>query len=149
MKRDEQEALQGLTGIELIRRKPEMFAGEKPWGSSLSVDLIKDIVCLGAMPATVEQVKSWWVVSSEKDWLSSGGGVDLNPFKGVVRIPELGAFAIRTEVVIAALSVAVVTSGSDGTTWIAGDEDKISLPAEIDRKIKNIKKGRLVAFMME
>jgi len=149
MTQDEPEALQGLQGVEVIRRKPEMFAGEKPWGPRLSADLIKDIVYLDAMPATVARGNKWWVVSSEKDWLSSGNGFDLGPFRGVVRIPEIGAFAIRTEVVIAALSVAVVTSGSDGTTWIVGDKVKIPLPAEINQQIENIEKGRIVAFMIE
>ena len=137
--------------FEVIRRKPEMYAGEKPWGPNLAVGLVKDLVHLNVMPATVEKIDGWWVVSSAKDWLLQADcGISLEVFSNITRNLAIGRYAIREETVIAALADAVVTVGSGGlATWIAGDENHWPLPAGLTKKISNISPGRLVAFRFD
>jgi hypothetical protein len=135
--------------IEVIRRKPKMFAGDKPWGPSLASYLLKDLIYLDAMPATVEQVNDWWVIFSENDWLLQPDGVvSLDVFSNIIRNLKIGRYAIRAEVVIAALAKAAVTLKRQKIDWVAGDPAKSPLPDSIAHRAST-SAGRIVAFTVE
>ena len=135
--------------IEAIRRKPHMYAGDKPWGPSLASLLVRDIVYLNALPAAVEQINDWWVISSEKDWLlQPDGAVSLDVFSNIIRNLKIGRYAIRAEVVIAALTKAAVTLKGQKIDWVAGDPAKSPLPDIVAHKA-SIGAGRIVAFTVE
>jgi len=127
-----------------------MYAGEKPWGPNLAIDLMKDLVHLDALPATIERADGWWIISSAKDWLiQKGNTVSLDVFSKITRNLAIGRYAIRAETVIAALADAVVTLGSDGVAWIAGNEERWPLPAELNKKHRDLRTGRIVAFRID
>jgi hypothetical protein len=148
MKQYTSEDIQVVKGTDAIRKRPDMYAGKKPWGPNLAGSLMQDLVALNALPAKIEKIDEWWLISSEKDWLiTSAGTVSHAVFSKMIPIPEAGRYAFHTEVVIAALADALVTFGTEGITWINGGSKKWSLPAEIRKEQNNKGKGRFTAFI--
>jgi hypothetical protein len=120
---------------------------KKPWGKKFAASLIEELVYLTAIPACVENVDGWWIISSEEDWLATvEGNISLKAFSQFMPDPAKRVNSSRSEVIIAALADAVVTCGREGTTWINGDKDQWTLPEKITRQAATIGQGRIVAF---
>jgi hypothetical protein len=77
--------------------------------------------------------------------MSEAGVVSFEPFRRLIPMPSGGRLHVRTEVILTALTDAVVTSGVDGTTWISGDPTHWKLPSDLDLSPLS-QKGRIVAF---
>jgi hypothetical protein len=76
--------------------------------------------------------------------LSEDGQVSVEPFHRLMPMPRGGLFYTRTEVLLTALTDAVVTCGADGTTWISGSAADWTLPGDLD--VSRRQSGRMVAF---
>ena len=137
-------------GISLIRKRPQMYGGERPWGPSFAANLSDNVIYLGALPVHVYANDGWWIISSERDWLlTAQGSISYEAFSKFLPDPAKRANSLRTEVVIAALADAVVTCGRDGIKWITGDPLQRALPDELTDRMSGIGKGRLVAFTID
>jgi hypothetical protein len=137
-------------GISLIRKRPQMYGGERPWGPSFAANLAENVIYLGVLPVYVHHFDGWWTVSSEKDWLlGTDGSVSYAAFSNFLPDPAKRANSLRSEVVIAALADAVVTCGRDGTKWITGDPRQRSLPSGLSDRMAAIDKGRVVSFSID
>jgi hypothetical protein len=132
--------------VALIQRKPSSFVGDDPNGAYFVGRLVQDLILLDAGPLRMARSGSWYSVSAERDWLMSEGGlISFEPFRRLMSMTSGGRLYDRTEVIIAALTDAVVTSGVDGVTWINGGPDHWKLPSDLDLSLTS-KKGRIVAF---
>jgi len=132
--------------VTFIRRRPDRFVGDNPTGASFAARVVEDLILLDAGPLRVERNGSWYSISADKDWLvSEDGTVSLEAFHRLVPMPSGGLFHDRAEVLLTALADAVVTSGSDGTNWISGDEAIWKLPSELELLLPP-KRGRIIAF---
>lgn len=135
--------------VAVIRKTPRTYAGDKPWGPKFADSLMQDLIYLDALPARVERLEGWWIVSSDRDWLTSAdGSVNLEAFSRPFPKPAPVVNSIRTEVLIAALANAVVTCGRDGLKWINGDPDRWPPSPELVKKLSSIGTGRIVAFII-
>jgi hypothetical protein len=109
--------------------------------------LVRDLLFQGAESIGIKKVGDWWRVSSSKDWLEKDGVISMLPFSKIIHFPVAGQNAMRNEVVIAALSKALLTVGADGTNWIAGSPEDFKLPNELATEITDCKSGRMIAFL--
>ena len=135
--------------ISFIRKRPSSFMANDPNGAHFVGRLVQDLMLLDAGPVRVARSGSWYSVSAEKDWLMSEDGVlSLAPFRRFVPMPNAGQNCDRAEVIIAALTDAVVTLGVDGVTWISGESALWPLPGDLDLSPTS-QKGRTVAFHFE
>jgi hypothetical protein len=101
---------------------------------------------LDAGPLRVARHGDWYSIAAEKDWLmSEDGAISFEPFHRVISMPSGGMFYIRGEVILTALTDAVVTSGVDGVTWISGEPADWTLPDDLALSLRP-RKGRIVAF---
>jgi hypothetical protein len=142
-----QPTFQPVDAIGHIRRQQQMYLRD---GIARAEDLVErmlsDIVWLDALPAKVERAGSWWIVSSEKEWLMTlAGAVSLEVFRTIVPIPRRGPNDMRADVVVAAFARAVVTAGPEGVTWVVGDAATFPLPNGISLHRSS---GRTVAFTL-
>lgn len=127
-----------------------MYAGEKPWARRFGAWLMRDLIFLDALPARIERISGWWFVSADRDWLASNEGViDMQPFFHIVNFPAVGQFGFRTEILLTALADGLVTSGTNGITWIRGDPETLQLPYATSLDPPNGGQGRLLAFKIE
>ena len=135
--------------ISLIRKDPSMYAGHGPWGPGFAADLVRDLVFLDALPAQVENYGDWWVVSSAKDWLvCSSGRLSFEPFFRIVPIPEAGHACFRTEILLTAFADCVITFGSEGPTWVVGEEHRDALPTQLSSHPSIADSRRSVAYLL-
>lgn len=116
--------------------------------SYLAAEFVRDLVLTGSIPIHVDMIDEWWIVRSDKDWLTQpDGSVSLWNFHHVVPLPEAGREACRGEALLTAFADVVVTRGAtDEVTWITGDGSRWVLPNEILDQFTQLKSGRIVAF---
>jgi hypothetical protein len=142
------EDIEVRSSLDVIRRHPSMYAGDPPRGPRLVEALVRDLVLLDALPVRIERFGSWWKVDSDKDWLKVDGTVSLEPFHKIITLPPPQHLGVRTEVLIAVLADAAVTCGTDGLTWIVGDQHRWPLPEAMKLAVP-IRDGRTVAFTID
>jgi hypothetical protein len=136
--------------IAFLRKRPDTYAGGRPWGPRFAARLAHDLVLLSNLPIHIERIDSWWVVSSEKDWLvTADGAVSTKPFFHIVAFPAAGDNSHRSEVLLTAFADVVVTCGVDGLTWIRPDARCPPLSDGVRGACSRIGRGRLVAFQIE
>ncbi len=129
---------------ETIRQRADWYAGGTPHGLHMALGMVRDLLVRYQLPVRIDHADGWWVITSAKDWLTPDDNGDA--FSDVMPLPEGGAFAIRTEVVIASLSRAVVSAGAGGVRWIIGDPASDPLPASVNDDLANDGHGRVLAF---
>lgn len=135
------------SAADAIRRKPEMFAGPKPWARTLSEKIVKDFLLLGAMPVDVENVDGWWIVYAGQDkMIGPDGKLSLDHFNDLRHYPGAGINSCKIGPVVAALCDAVVTTGLDGTTWITGKGSEWDIPVQLQQVRPGFENGRSIAF---
>lgn len=131
--------------VAFIRERHDQFVGDCPTGAYFAARLVQDLVLLDAVPVRVARSGSWYCVSAGRDWLASDrGAVSFEPFHCLMPMESGGRLYDRTEVILTALTDAVVTFGIDGTTWISGEPAHWKLPNDLD--LSPSSKGRIVAF---
>jgi hypothetical protein len=135
--------------IAVLRRRPSMYAGEKPRGPRFAGRLMHDLILLGALPARIDQIEGWWVIFADKDWLAADGVFSTRPFFHIIAFPVAGDNSYRTEVLLTAFADAVVTCGVEGCTWISGDAERWPLPDRLKTEISTIGRRRLIAFRID
>jgi hypothetical protein len=108
-----------------------------------------DLILLGALPAHVDQIEGWWVVSADEDWLAADGVFSTRPFFNIVAFPAAGDNSHRAEVLLTAFADAVVTCGVEGCAWIVGDADHWPLPDRLKVEISTVGRRRLIAFRID
>jgi hypothetical protein len=120
--------------VTIIRKSPRMYLGgvAEATGQHLAARLMTDLVWLGALPAEVRKIESWWVVASKQDWLVGEGRANVDiAFSKIVPFPEAGVNSFRSEILLSAFADAVITVDASGTRWIKGTERGLTLPATI------------------
>ncbi len=132
--------------IAFIRKRPQMFVGDDPIGADFVKRIVSDLILLDAGPLRVARHGDWYAIAAEKDWLmSEDGTVSFEPFHRLIPMPSGGLFYDRAEVILNALTDAVVTSGADGVTWISGDATHWPLPDDLELMPPSTT-GRMIAF---
>jgi hypothetical protein len=136
--------------MEIMKKNPKMYLNgcETPTGELLAARLISDLVYLKSLPAHVAVFERWWVITSDKDWLSalSPPADTKSAFWMIVPLPQAGPNSHRSEVLLTAFADAVVTCGQEGLIWIKGDPESFPLPETIIAS--KIDSGRLIAFVI-
>jgi hypothetical protein len=137
--------------IAWIRLNRRMFLGGLPIvGPHLAAQVIRDVIWLGALAASVSKIEAWWWILAEQDWLmSNDGNVSLDPFFSIVPFPAKGRNSHRSEVLLTAFADAVVTRAGDETKWITGGPDNFPLPQAFALELENVRRGRILAFRIE
>jgi hypothetical protein len=134
--------------VAVIRRRPLMYAGEKPWGQRFASRLMDDLILHG-VPAHLETIEGWWIILTGKDWLAPDGAISTKPFFHITAFPAAGVNSMRTEVLLTAFADAVVIWGEEGCIWIRGDADHWHLPDRLKAQGANIGQRRLVACKID
>jgi hypothetical protein len=130
--------------IDVIRRRPTMYLGvDTPTAQVLAGRMVSSLVWLDALPAGVSHLGEWWVIRSERDWLSADGPSSLAAFSRILPLPGAGANSMRSEVLLTAFAECVVTAGTDGVSWIKGGGG--ALPNTLTPPVG----GRWVAFTLK
>ncbi len=112
-----------ITPLQIVNKKPEVYVGERPWRPRLLQMVVSDLYFLSVFPFTVQSDSIWTSVHSPIDWLQQPGGkIDLSIFFQMRRLKERGNFAIRSELLLAALADAVVTASPNDVNWITGNQ---------------------------
>jgi len=73
----------------------------------------------------------------------------MEPFFRFMPLPSAGHAAHRTEILINAFAEAVFTAGSNGLTWISGDQNRYPVPIQLIEDPPKIGCGRYVAFRID
>jgi hypothetical protein len=139
--------IRGVDPVATVRARPSTYAGEEPRGPRLAALLVRDLIWLDALPASVERFEDWWLIATDCDWLAlNNDSVSMKPFFEIVNFPIVGQFGMRTEILINALAEAVVTWGSDGETWISDRGSASPVPAAVSARVSELGTGRLLAY---
>jgi hypothetical protein len=133
----------------IIRLKPHLYVSGKPFGLHMTLHLVRDLLVEGANGIDVMRSANWWLIRSGMDWLcDQSGEVTLEPFSMIIPFPKAGIEGMRSEVVIASLSEAVVTCGRDGVNWIKGSRSEWAMPPDIVGKLVPSSNGRTLASLL-
>lgn len=141
-----------------IRRDAARFGLGERRGEALVCRLVADAVFSGATHVEACRVRDWRIVQAREDWVLVAGrfthpeiatGLTTKAlFQRIIEFPSQGRFHPRAEVLVNALAEAVVTSGSDGVTWISGENQCQTLPAGLKLSPLPEGFGRLIAFKL-
>jgi hypothetical protein len=72
----------------------------------IAAQLMRDLILTSAVPASVDCLEGWWIVSSKRDWLVQPDGlVSLWNFSHIVHFPEAGREACRSEILLKAFAM--------------------------------------------
>jgi hypothetical protein len=138
--------------VAVLRKRPDTYIGDLPWGPRLAAGMALDLVLLGALPMRADRRDDWWLVESDVDWLntSSGPRTDKDPFKFIVPLHQYGQYAFRSEILLSAFADVVVTGSGGQLDWITGgtEADVSRLPKVWADRFAKDHKGRFVAFMV-
>jgi hypothetical protein len=142
--------LQSLTGIDVIRRRPDMYAGpgwEHP--ERLASGLVDNVLLLGASQVEVHHVGEWWIVSSDDDWLAYHNQLSVSEtFERLLPIPLPHLVnSCRFEAVVYALADAVFTAKGGELLVLKGDEAEVRLLLA-DPLLRRLEEKRTVGFTM-
>ncbi|MBE9607531.1 hypothetical protein IAI18_21890 [Acetobacteraceae bacterium H6797] len=140
------EDLQINTLRDLVRANPRMYIGGEPQGLFLASNLSGELLFRGCKAVQVERACNWWKVTADTDWFRDEAGRISSDAFTVLRFPERGLNAIRSEPVIAAIADAVVTIGADGVKWIVGNETAWPTPAAFSPLPASLEPGRCLIF---
>ena len=134
---------------DLVRLKPHLYVGGKPFGLHMTLHLVRDLLVEGSNNIDVMRIDNWWLIRSGMDWLcDKSGEVVLEPFSMIIPFPKAGLDGMRSEVVIASLSQAVFTCGRDGVKWVVSSPSEWTIPADLNSKVAPPPNGRSLAFIV-
>jgi hypothetical protein len=132
--------------IAIIRMRPKMYIGDHPTGARFMGSVVEDLLLLDAGPLHVAKDGFWHRVYAERDWLiTENGSVSFEPFRRLIPMPSGGRLYDRMEVILVALTDAVVTVGRDGINWISGQPGQLESAGEPDLSLPS-PEGRVLAF---
>ena len=139
--------IQVLSGIELIRQKPQMYFAGAVTASAISSYLVDDALRLGAGHVRVDSVQRWWIVSADVDWLRLPEDrvisidrlfVGLHPYPSRIN-------GIRSEVFVGAFAETAYVASPGEFSAVVGDAP---LPEAISRVLCPPPCVRSVAFVV-
>jgi hypothetical protein len=136
--------------IEVIRRNPTLYGGDRPRGARLAAAVARDLIQSGDIPVNIDLVAGWWLITCQKDWLSVDGRDNASHWSRMIPTPHFGPESIRAEVVLTALSRGLLTLSHGKIQWLTQEVD---IPAELrgrlDKLLETKFSGRAVAFIAE
>jgi hypothetical protein len=130
-----EEDLSLTNGLEWTRFHPErFFKSGVANGFEVSTHVLCDVVFSGGR-CLVERFDEWWLVASNKDWMSHDQYSPLELFERVVAAPYLGVNSMRAEVIVRAFaSEVMIFSRQDGwRSAMAGADAGDNLPTFTER----------------
>jgi hypothetical protein len=128
-----------------VRSKPEMFFGkEEPDALDLLNYVMLDLLEIGRGECRIRQAGSWWLVSSDRDWMAHQTLSVIELFQRVVPAPEHGRNAMRGEVLLNAFAQDAMTLSSSERLVVRGE----SAPDEVIAVVDNSWAQRSLLFRM-
>ncbi|HEY3847168.1 MAG TPA: hypothetical protein VGL95_08650 [Acetobacteraceae bacterium] len=136
--------------VALIRRHPDVYAGEAPRAARLAAKMTGDLLQFGARSVSAEMFGSWWVVTSQSDWLTINGVYHADYWHRIVAAPEIGLEAMRPEVLLTAFSRVLITVARESMEFIVGNEiGNAALQMRLRALLVPEFRGRAVGFLIE
>lgn len=147
-----------VDAIKAIRHDPAKYGFADHRGPALVCRVVSDAVFSDVTNVEVRRSGDWWIVQAQEDWLVRAAALthrvvaaDLaieSLFRRIVELPRRGRFSPRAEVFLTALAEAVVTFGGDGVIWISGEDQRGTLPPDLNLSSLPKGCGRLIAFKL-
>jgi hypothetical protein len=137
-----------VTGLDVMRRRPEMYMPEGVNPAGIAARLMSDSMLLGAQQVRTDVVGAWHIVSADVDWLTAPTRLKVSVpelFQRLVVFEEGGPNAVRAEAWVGAYcrSAHAVTA-VERLSVVGGD----ALTPDVEAALLPVGCIRSVAFCM-
>jgi hypothetical protein len=137
-----------LKGIDVMRRRPEMYMPEGVSASNISARIVSDALVLGARHVRLDVKEAWQIVSADVDWLTRPAALNLpvaDLFQRLIVLHEGGPNAARAEAWVGAYCQCAYSATATERLRVVGDA---SLPVEVELALLPAGCVRSIAFRM-
>jgi hypothetical protein len=139
--------ISALSGVELVRQRPQMYFPHGVTPTAISLCLVDDALALGATHVSVDHVDRWWIVSADVDWLRlpESRAIAMDRLFVGMHVHPSHINGVRSEIFVGAFAEVAYVATPDETTVVVGNDP---LPEAVSRVLCSAPCIRSLAFRL-